>query len=587
MSTLGTFSTFDYLILGLMLSISVLIGIYHAFSGGRQSTTEEFLLADKSLHPLASALSVVASVLSGITMLGTPAEMYLYGTMYWFYCFAFIISGIVVGCVFVPVFVRLELTSINEYLELRFDSVAVRMCGLLVYSMYTMTYLGLVIYAPALTLSTVTGINLWGSILATGIVCTFYTAIGGMKAVIWTDVFQVTVMMIAFIAVIIECNRRLDGIGNVWNIAKEGGRMTSFDFRVDPTIRHTFWTVVIGGSFSWVAVLGVSQSQMQKYLSCGTVKKAETAVILSVMGTITMTSLALLAGVYMYAYYAECDPLRRGLIEKPEQIIVYLIMDIFAQTPGLPGLFTSGVFSAALSTLSSSLNALVALTTEDLIRPFRKAFTDSQLTVVGKVLVLVYGGIVIFLAFIASLLTSEILQLANTLMGIFLGPLLGLFCLGILLPWANSKGAIIGLIAGIIITTWIGIGAAIYPPNTNELPLSIDGCMLNETTVIPNTDVTGHESPLKLYSLSYAWYGGVGWSITVVVGLIVSLLTGATNRNDVSPELLCIFWSTGCCRSKSNNVTSYSKHEDEQETLPLDDKNISRYKSNEDSTDMN
>lgn len=114
MSTLGTFSTFDYLILGLMLSISVLIGIYHAFSGGRQSTTEEFLLADKSLHPLASALSVVASVLSGITMLGTPAEMYLYGTMYWFYCFAFIISGIVVGCVFVPVFVRLELTSINE-----------------------------------------------------------------------------------------------------------------------------------------------------------------------------------------------------------------------------------------------------------------------------------------------------------------------------------------------------------------------------------------------------------------------------------------------------------------------------------------
>ena len=182
----------DYAILVLFLLFSAAVGIYHALRGDRQRSAQQYLLANRDMHPIPVAISLVVSVLSAVTYLGTPAEVYVHGPQYWVVLLNKVIPIYIVVFSFCPLFYRLKVTSIYEYLDMRFGKV-VRYTGVTINFVYLILYMGIVVYAPALALSAVTGISLIGSILAVGLVCTFYTTIGGITAVVWTDVFQVSV----------------------------------------------------------------------------------------------------------------------------------------------------------------------------------------------------------------------------------------------------------------------------------------------------------------------------------------------------------------------------------------------------------
>ncbi|XP_072046245.1 sodium-coupled monocarboxylate transporter 1-like [Amphiura filiformis] len=543
--TVGTFGTIDYVVFGCMFGVSVLIGIYHAFAGGKQKTTKEFLLADRNMNPIPVAVSLVASFISAITVLGTPAEMYNYGTMHWWSALTFVFAGLLVARFTMPIFFRFEMTSANEYLELRFNKAA-RFCAVLAFMFQMFLYMGIVIYAPALALNQVTGINLWGSVLATVLVCTFYTTIGGMKAVLWTDVFQMFIMISGLLAVIIEGCRRLGGMDVMWKLCEEGGRIDFWNFDPDPTIRHTFWTIVIGGTLEWCYTYGVNQAQVQRYLACGTQKKARVALFLGMCGMVTVLSLACLSGLTMYAYYKDCDPLSLGKVSNSDQLIAYFTLDLFRDFPGLPGLFTSAVFSGALSTVSSGLNALAAVTTEDFVKSIWKNLSENRMTWISKGVVLLYGLFAIFLTYVVSLLGGSVLTITISLFGMIGGPLLGIFSLGMFFPWANWKGAVSGIICGLTFTCWIGIGGIIWPPTHYKPPLTTDGCDFNMTTAAMTTIVQGTQimttpepwpAVTKLYTVSYRYYPVIGWCTCIFIGLIVSFLTGPTKPRDVDPKL--------------------------------------------------
>ncbi|XP_071499638.1 sodium-coupled monocarboxylate transporter 1-like [Diadema antillarum] len=562
-----TFSAADYVIFAGMLIISAGIGVYHALTGGRQRTTQEFLMADRKMNPIPVAFSLVASFISAITFLGTPAENYVHGCMYWMFGFAYIGVGLATAFFYLPMFYRLNLTSANEYLERRFSR-AVRICGMLTFCAQTVIYMGIVIYAPALALSAVTGLNLWGSVLAIGIVCTFYTTIGGMKAVLWTDVFQVTVMMIGFLAIIIETSIRLGGMGNAWRIADEGGRIDFIDFNPDPTVRHTFWSVVIGGTFTWTAVYGVNQSQVQRYLTCGDVKVAKQAVLYATIGMVIVVCFACLSGIVMYAFYADCDPYTLGKVSQTDQLVPYLVMDIFGNRPGLPGLLVSAAFSAALSTVSSGLNSLAAVTGEDIVKSIWPNMSEAKYTKITKMFAAMYGILCIAMAFLASVMGS-ILQTALSIFGMIGGPLLGLFSSGMFFPWTNSIGAMSGLFTGLVFTFWVKIGSQIYPPPSDKPPLSIAGCPVDNSTMFNSTDFmettveavtysminatapmmeeAGRPAIAQLYALSYSWYSAAAWLVTVFVALVVSFITGPTKPADLDPRLFCSVVDTMYC----------------------------------------
>nr|XP_039270916.1 sodium-coupled monocarboxylate transporter 1-like [Styela clava] len=566
-----TFAAADYAVFGLMLALSAAIGIFYAIKDRRSKDgTEGYLLAGRSMSIWPVAASLTVSFMSAITVLGTPAEMYWFGTMFWWLLLVFIIVAIVVSQVYIPLFYTLGITSTYEYLEMRFNR-PVRILGTFCYLIQNVLYMGIVIYGPALALNEVTGFDLWMAVFTTGLVCTFYTTLGGLKAVLWTDVFQGIVMCAGFIAVIIKGSELEGGFGNVWRKCEEGGRIDFLRFDTDLRIRHSFWSMVLGGAVLWVSVYGVNQSQVQRYLCCKSVKRASQALYLNVAGLYIVVSLACMTGLVIYARYSACDPINQGCVDKKDQLFPYLVMDILHDYPGVPGLFVACVFSGSLSTVSSGINAMATVTIEDLIKPFAK-WSERTYMWITKGLVILFGLCSIGVAVLASYL-GGILQAAYSILGMIGGPLIGLYTLGVYIPFCNSIGAFTGLVGGVVMTTWMYIGSQSYkagPEFTRELPRNTTNCpaycntiigsenSINATTMrmevstatnyIYNTtafDNTEVEEPAiaEFYKISYHYVTCIGMACTVILGMIVGLMScGWRQRVTVDPNLMAPFF---------------------------------------------
>ncbi|XP_078424682.1 sodium-coupled monocarboxylate transporter 1-like [Cetorhinus maximus] len=543
----GSFGTWDYVVFVAILLISALVGIYHAVVGRGQQTSEDFLLGSWQMSSVPVALSLTASFMSAVTVLGAPYDTYHFGAVNSYFAIAYMLVVIISAEVFLPVFYRLGVTSSYEYLELRFNR-WVRLCGTILFMIQTIFYTGIVIYAPALALNQVTNFNLWGSIVSTGVVCTFYCTLGGLKAVVWTDVFQIVIMVIGLEAVLVRAMLLNGGISNVLNAAENGGRLNFWNFSPNPSYRHTFWTIVIGGTFTWTGVYGVNQAQVQRYISCKTRTQAKAALYMNLIGLWIILVFTVLSGLCMYSLYHDCDPWTSGKVKAPDQLLPYMVLDILGGYPGLPGLFVACAYSGTLSTVSSSINALAAVTVEDLIKPHFTTLSEKELSWISRALSLLFGAVCVGMAGLASMMGS-LLQAALTVFGIVGGPVLGLFTLGILSSWANCTGGIVGLIAGFVFALWIGIGSQMHPPPlevTMPLNLSIAACnfsqLSNETSRTTETLFTTvtemfrnnrSETLDSWYSLSYLYLSTFATLIVIIVGLIVSLLTGSSGGDRI------------------------------------------------------
>ncbi|XP_029318235.1 sodium-coupled monocarboxylate transporter 1 [Cottoperca gobio] len=539
----GSFVAADYLVFALMLLVSAAVGVYYAWADRGQQSSGDFLMGGRRLTALPVSLSLTASFMSAITVLSNPAEVYRYGANIGFYGLSYIVTMVVTSEVFLPVFYRLDITSTYEYLELRFSR-ATRLLGTSLFIVQTIIYTGIVIYAPALALNQVTGMDLWGAVVSTGVVCTFYCTMGGLKAVVWTDVFQLGVMLAGFLSVIVRSVVVQGGVLPIISDSQQGGRLNFWDFDTNPLRRHTFWTITVGGAFVWISIYGINQAQVQRYISCKSITHARLSLYINLLGLCFILLCSVFAGMCLFSVYKNCDPWTAGRVSAPDQLMPYLVMDILGDYPGLPGLFVAAAYSGSLSTVSSSINALAAVTVEDLIKPYTN-LSEKHLSWISKGLSIMYGLLCIGMAGLASLM-GGILQAAISIFGIIGGPLLGMFTLGILCPFANSKGALSGLVSGLVMSLWVGIGAQIYPPPpemSRPLSLTTEGCnftsgSLNWTsTALPThlasiTTAPVHNTDDKpvladnWYSLSYLYFSPIGTIVAISVGLLVSLFTG-------------------------------------------------------------
>ncbi|XP_026667991.1 putative sodium-dependent multivitamin transporter, partial [Ceratina calcarata] len=153
-----------------------------------------------------------------------------------------------------------------QYLDRRFGKAA-RIAGSLAFLLQLLLYSGVVLYAPALALEATTGLSRTVSIIGIGLVCTFYSAIGGIKAVLITDVFQSLLMLLAVILVIVTAAVNVGGVQRIWEIANEGSRIEFDNISVDPTVRHTWWSLTFGGFFTYLSLYGTNQVQVQRMLT--------------------------------------------------------------------------------------------------------------------------------------------------------------------------------------------------------------------------------------------------------------------------------------------------------------------------------
>ncbi|XP_061870770.1 sodium/iodide cotransporter [Colius striatus] len=548
-----TFSLWDYGVFGLMLLISTGIGLFHGLAKGGQKTSEDFFTGGRQMSALPVGLSLSASFMSAIQVLGVPAEAYRYGAKFLWMCMGQLLNTLLTAQLFLPVFYRLGLTSTYEYLERRFSR-GVRLCGTLQYVVATMLYTGIVIYAPALILNQVTGLDIWASLLSTGVICTFYTTIGGMKAVIWTDVFQVVVMLSGFVAIIIRGVLLVGGPARVLAIAANGSRVNFGDFNLDPRSRYTVWTFLLGGTLVWLSMYGVNQAQVQRYVACRSEGEARRALLVNQVGLFCVVSSAVACGLVMFALYKDCDPLLAGYISAPDQYMPYMVLDIFETSPGVPGLFLACAYSGTLSTASTSINAMAAVTVEDIVKPRLPTLSPRRLTLISKGLSLIYGTACITVAALASLLGGGVLQGSFTVMGVISGPLLGAFVLGMFLPVCSTAGVLGGLGAGFALSFWVAVGGTLYPPTATTmgvLPSSGALCPLYNRTGSNHTVLLGPLPPRQeppaparpaivgdFYSISYLYYGALGTLTTVVVGVLLSSLPGPTKRRRLPQGVL-------------------------------------------------
>ncbi|XP_056374100.1 sodium/iodide cotransporter [Hyla sarda] len=545
-----TFCLWDYGVFAAMLLGSTGIGLFSALKRGGQKTPDEFFTGGRSMTAVPVGLSLAASFMSAVQVLGVPAEAYRYGAKFLQMCLGQILNSALTAYIFMPMFYRLGVTSTYQYLEMRFAR-SVRLLGTIQFLVGTMLYTGIVIYAPALILNQVTGLDIWASLFSTGAICTFYTSVGGMKAVIWTDVFQVLVMISGFFAIAIRCTLLVGGPFTVLDIAGNYSRINFGDFDPDPRRRYTFWTFVCGSTFLWLSMYGVHQAQVQRYISCKSEREAKLAILVNQVTLCVIVSSAVVCGIVMFTFYLNCDPLLAGYVSAPDQYIPYLVLEIFEQYPGFPGLFLACAYSGTLSTASTSINAMAAVTVEDLIKPRMPHISMKRLILISKGLSLFYGCSCIILAALSSLLGGGVLQGSFTVMGVISGPLLGAFILGMFTTSGNTPGVFAGLLVGFCLSLWVAVGGTLYPPTPEimgVLPTYAEQCPIynssqgiiygppaprNITAPLPRTTIAD-----EFYSLSYLYYGAIGTFTTVIIGVLVSYLTGPTKRETIAHGLL-------------------------------------------------
>ncbi|XP_041636821.1 sodium-coupled monocarboxylate transporter 1-like [Cheilinus undulatus] len=541
----GSLGTADYVVFALMLVVSAGIGFYFAWVSRGRGSSREFLTGGRTLTALPVSLSLTASFLSSITVLSNPADVYCFGAIFVFFVISYTLSVMVVSEVFLPVSYRLEITSIYEYLELRFNR-ATRLHATVLCIVQTILTCGIVIYGPALALSQVIGLNLWGGIISTGAVCTLYCTLGGLKAVVWTDVFQMGIMLAGYLSVVVKAVILQGGVSTIISDAQQGGRLNFWDFDMNPFRRHTFWTVSIGGTIAWIVVLGTNQAQTQRCVSCKSITHARVALFIFLLGLCLFLTSSVFAGLCLYSVFQDCDPWTSGLVSTPDQLIPYLVMGTLTSHPGLPGLFLAAVYSGALSTVSSGINALATVTLEDLIKPYTN-LSEKHLVWMSKGLSFFYGVLCMSFAGLASVM-GGMMQAGVIVSGVLQGPVLGAFTLGILFSFTNSKGALSGLVLGLVASLCVGVGYIISPPPlsmTRPLPLSTEGCNVSATesfytSTVPPTEPSfsvttlnggdGHLQEAEWNSPSYLYFSLIGAVTSVSVGLVVSLLTGGLRQ---------------------------------------------------------
>ncbi|CAG4955222.1 unnamed protein product [Colias eurytheme] len=538
------FDWLDYLVFGAMLLMSALIGVYFAFFAKRkQNTTSEYLMGGKTMGMFPISMSLIASYVSGISLLGLPAEMYTYGTQLWAIVLSEWVVSVTIAIVYLPVFYNLQITSTYEYLRLRFNQ-NVRLLGSIIFIIKMMLYIPIVIYVPALAFSQVTGINLHLITPIVCIVCIFYTTLGGIKAVVWTDTLQTILMYFGVIFVLVYGTCRLGGINEVFRINQEGDRLDFFNMDPDPTIRHTFWTTVVGNYFSWLASCSVNQAMVQRCLALSSLKRARITIFIMAAGIYIIVSLCCYTGLVIYATFATCDPLTTGAIRKSDQLLPYFVMTITGSVPALPGIFMSGVFSAALSSMSTGLNSMCGVIFEDLIRPaYNKPISEKTASFIMKVIVVVIGATCVALVFLVEHM-GALIQAGKSLAGITAGSLLGLFTMGLFLPWINATGALAGGTTSTLLVGWISLGtqAAMIRGDIVIVPkpVTVSGCEGNFTlpTTTHSTVEFDRSGTFFMYRLSYLYYTFIGMTVCIITGAIVSYFTQPNDPAMVHRDLL-------------------------------------------------
>ena len=443
-SIVSGFDGRDYLVLIVYLAALVAIGIWFARD---EHGTEDFFLAGRRIPWWAAGLSIFGTQLSAITFMSIPAKSYATDWTFVLVNMGIVAIAPVIVYGFLPFFRGLDITTAYEFLEQRFNG-AVRMAGSASFILYQLGRMGIVLFLPAIALSTVTGINIFICITVMGLLATVYTMLGGIKAVIWTDVLQVFVLMGGVILSLVLVITDIDG--GIPRLIAEGSSYAKFHvFDWRPTFNApTVWVILL----AWIGNLvpyASDQTVIQRYLTTRDRKSAARGIWTNAVLTIPASLLFFGMGTALFVFY-RLSPEKMNPVLSTDAVFPWFIAQELP--PGVSGLVIAGVFAAAMSSLDSSLNSTATAIVTDFYRRFRPQAPDLSCLRLARWLTVALGiigtGTAAWMAFMDI---SSLWDMFLIIVGLFGGGLAGLFVLGAFTKKANSTGALIGFAISIVV----------------------------------------------------------------------------------------------------------------------------------------
>lgn len=458
------FSWADIIVIILYFAALLCIGV---FFSKRQKNANDYFKGGERIPWWAAGLSLFGTALSAITFMAIPAKAFSTDWSYMLFNVGIVLVAPVIMFIFIPFFRKLDITTAYQYLEIRFNSLIRVICSL-AFIIFQVGRMGVVLFLPAIAINIVTGFNIFLCIALMGVFSILYTRMGGIEAVVWTDALQVVILLGGAIFAIFHIVAQIPGgWSETMTIAIDCSKLNlgdcSFDF-TNPTV----WTVLIATCFTNLTMYGTDQSMVQRYLTTSSKKSAQKSVLTNALLTIPATIIFFFIGTVLFVFYKTYPTELSPAMENVDAVFPYYI---YTKLPkGLIGLLISGIFAAAMSTLSGSMNSAATAFEVD-IRP--KLFPKSVMATGAddkrwelkraKRTTMIIGVLSLLFAFLMA--TWDINSLwdeFNTILGLILGSMGGLFFLGMVTKRANAKGALIGMVVSIIVQALVARYTPVY-----------------------------------------------------------------------------------------------------------------------------
>jgi len=420
----------------------------------KSSTPEGFMIAQGKLPSWAVGLSILGAFVSSMTFIAYPG--FAYNTNWDAFMFSVTLpfAALIATLYFIPLYRTRVKVSAFEYMEQRFGGWA-RVYSSVSFMFGETTRVGMILFLLSLPLHNITGWSYPSIIIVSGITVVFYTMMGGIEAVVWTDVVQVIILFGGALATIIYIFVGMpEGPAQVFTIAAENNKFSLGNWDFD-LVQPTAWVVVLYGIMENLRNFGVDQNNVQRYQTTRTIKDASRSLWTAALGYIPISAIFLFIGTALFAFYAvHPDQLPAALKESDmgDKIFPYFIA---TQLPaGVRGLVIAAIFAAAQSTVSSSLNCLSALTYYDFYKRYFNPHADDKLSMKLLRSYTVIWGIIGTITGLALIRIRVALEAGWQFGGIAGGGVIGLFLLGIAFPHVKRWPAVCAVIASVLSIAW-------------------------------------------------------------------------------------------------------------------------------------
>ncbi|WP_455430519.1 sodium:solute symporter [Pseudobacter ginsenosidimutans] len=452
----GKFSWIDWGVVAIYFML--VIGISVFVSRKMESNTSDFFLGGGKIPWWAAGLSIFGSKLSALTFIAIPAKAYATDWVYLLNNLMIVAVAPIVVYFYLPYFRKLKLTSVYEYLQVRF-SPAVKITGSLTFVIFQISRLGIVIYLPALVLSAVTGINIFACIIGVSLITTAYSVAGGIEAVVWTEVMQVGVLLGgAFCCLVFIANSLDGGFGQLFSEAASENKFRMAILESDIT-QPVLWVVLVGGFLTQLVTYSSDQVVVQRYLTTSSEKEARKSIYTNAVLVIPASLIFFMVGTALWVYFRH-NPASLNPNGRVDDVFPWYISQELPT--GLAGLVIAGLFAATMSTISSSMNSIATVVTTDFYKHFKPSSTDKQQFIFARYTTVVLGALGCLIAiYMVFLNNTSIWDQYLKIIGLFGGCLAGMFLAGIFFPKINSRGVMAGFVVSAIALYFIQDSGAI------------------------------------------------------------------------------------------------------------------------------